>query len=330
MALSDSHKSDLLLVAVTLVAAVSWAFSKEAVLLMPPLLFMAMRFLMAGAILAFFARRQLPRLGLRQTLRGARVGLVFGSAMSCWVVGIWLGVNLGEAAFISSLSVVIVPAIARVFFKEPQPLSTWLAIPVAVCGLALLSLENGFRPEPGQMLFVVAALIFAMSYILTSRTANTRTVITRDGVQVVKERVPALPLTTLSMTTAGVLTAVISLLFEEWQPTFSNFTGPMFWWLVGSATIGTAFRFLLQTYAQSLSFNSHGVVILILEPVWVAMLAWVWFAQTMSPMQISGCGVILLALLINRWTVLSRVIRNWLRKSARARRISRIRAAHRR
>lgn len=330
MALSDSNKSDLLLVAVTLVAAVSWAFSKEAVLLMPPLLFMAMRFLMAGAILAFFARRQLPHMGLRQTLRGARVGLVFGSAMSCWVVGIWLGVNLGEAAFISSLSVVIVPAIARIIFKEPQPVSTWLAIPVAICGLALLSLENGFRPEPGQMLFVVAALIFAMSYILTSRTANTRTVVTRTGVQVIKEKVPALPLTTLSMTTAGILTAVISLLFEEWQPTFSNFTAPMFWWLVGSATIGTAFRFLLQTYAQSLSFNSHGVVILILEPVWVALLAWVWFAQTMSPMQIAGCGVILLALLINRWTVLSRTIRNWLRKSARARRISRIRAANRR
>ncbi|UZD67442.1 DMT family transporter [Marinobacter sp. AN1] len=329
MALSDSHKADLLLVFVTLLAAVSWAFSKEAVLLMPPLLFMAMRFLMAGAILAFFARHQLPRLGVRQMLRGARVGLVFGSAMSCWVMGIWLGVNLGEAAFITSLAVVIVPAIARIFFREPQPLNTWLAIPVAISGLALLSLENGFRPEPGQMLFVVAALIFAMSYILTSRTANTRTVVNASGEQVVKQKVPALPLTALSMTTAGVLTGLVSLIFEEWQPTFDNFTGPMFWWLVGSATIGTAFRFLLQTYAQSLSFNSHGVVILILEPVWVALLAWVWFSQTMSPTQLAGCCVILLALLINRWTVLARAIRNWLRKSARARRIARIRAANR-
>ena len=35
MALSDSHKADLLLVFVTLLAAVSWAFSNEAVLLMP-------------------------------------------------------------------------------------------------------------------------------------------------------------------------------------------------------------------------------------------------------------------------------------------------------
>lgn len=326
MALTNANKSDLLLVCVTLLAAVSWAFSKEAVLLMPPLLFMSLRFLMAGAILAFFARRHLPALGLQQLLRGARVGLVFGSAMSCWVMGIWLGVNLGEAAFIVSLAVVIVPVIARLFFREPQPLSTWVALPVSVCGLALLSLENGFRPEKGQLLFVVAAFVFATSYILTTRTANTRTVTGRDGQTVVKERVPALPLTALSMTTAGVLTGLISLIFEQWQATFANFTGMMFWWLFASATIGTACRFLLQTYAQSLSLHSHGVVILVLEPVWVALLAWGWFSQTMTPTQIAGCGVILLALLINRWTELSRSLRGWLRKSARARRIARIRS----
>jgi drug/metabolite transporter (DMT)-like permease len=326
MALSNTNKSDLMLVGVTLLAAFSWAFSKEAVLLMPPLMFMSLRFLLAGAILALLARRQLLRLGMVQLLRGARVGLVFGSAMSCWVMGIWLGVNLGEAAFIVSLAVVIVPVIARVFFREEQPLSTWLALPVSVCGLALLSLENGFRPEKGQLLFVVAAFIFATAYILTSRTANTRTVVNRSGESVVKERVPALPLTTLSMTTAGVLTGVISLFFEQWQATFSSFTGEMFWWLFASATIGTAFRFLLQTYAQSLSFHSHGVVILVLEPVWVALMAWAWFSQTMTPTQLAGCGVILLALLINRWTELSRSLRSWLRKSSRARRISRIRA----
>ncbi|WP_339799736.1 DMT family transporter [uncultured Marinobacter sp.] len=326
--MSNAHKSDLILILVTILAAASWAFSKEAVLLMPPLLFMSLRFLIAGAILACLARRQLIRLPLIQVLRGARVGLVFGSAMSLWVIGIWLGVNLGEAAFITSLAVVIVPVIARVLFKEQQPLSTWIALPVAVCGLALLSLENGFRPQTGQLLFALSALIFACSYMLTSRTANTRTVVNRQGERVQQERVAALPLTALSMTTAGLLTGVMSLMFESWQPTFSNFTGVLFWWLIASATIGTAFRFLLQTYAQSLAYNSHGVVLLILEPVWVAILAWFWFDQSMSATQVAGCGVILLSLLVNRWTVVSRALRNWLRKSARARRIARLRAAH--
>ena len=55
--MSDTHKSDLLLIVVTLFAAISWMFSKEAILLMPPLMFMAARFLIAGTVLAFFARR---------------------------------------------------------------------------------------------------------------------------------------------------------------------------------------------------------------------------------------------------------------------------------
>lgn len=51
----DSRKSDLLLVITTLLAAISWMFSKEAVLLMPPLMFMAGRFLIAGCGLIFTA-----------------------------------------------------------------------------------------------------------------------------------------------------------------------------------------------------------------------------------------------------------------------------------
>jgi len=159
--MSDAHKSDLLLVTVTLLAAISWMFSKEAVLLMPPLLFMALRFLVAGGFLAVIAWRPLTRLTADQLKRGVGVGLVFGIAMSFWVMGLFHATSMGEGAFITSLGVVIVPIIARLAFKEVQPASTWFAIPVAVAGLALLSLRNGFQPESGQIFFAVAATIFA-------------------------------------------------------------------------------------------------------------------------------------------------------------------------
>ncbi|MEP2604883.1 DMT family transporter, partial [Marinobacter sp.] len=147
MPLSNARKSDLLLVVVTLMAAISWIFSKEAVLLMPPLLFMAMRFLLAGSVLAFIARRPLRRLSADQFRRSVGVGLVFGIAMSFWVMGLFHATHVGEGAFLTSLGVVVVPVLARFIFREEQPVSTWFAIPVAVSGLALLSLKNGFRPE---------------------------------------------------------------------------------------------------------------------------------------------------------------------------------------
>ncbi|AZR42766.1 DMT family transporter [Marinobacter salarius] len=318
MPLSNTHKSDLLLVVVTLMAAISWIFSKEAVLLMPPLMFMALRFLLAGSVLAVIAWPSLKRLSLDQFKRSAGVGLVFGVAMSFWVMGLFHVTHIGEGAFLTSLGVVIVPVIARVIFQEAQPLSTWFAIPVAVGGLALLSLKNGFRPEIGQIFFVVAAFIFALYFTLNTRAANQRTVINHRGESVEKHRVPALPLTTIALLTVGTVTLTESVLLEPWTPTLENFSGILAGWVIASAVVGTAGRFLLQTYAQSLATHSHGVVILVLEPVWVALFAAGWFSESMSTTQLAGCGLIFLALLINRWGVLSKAIKGWARKQKTA------------
>jgi drug/metabolite transporter (DMT)-like permease len=311
--MSDAHKSDLLLVVVTLFAAISWMFSKEAVLLMPPLMFMAARFLIAGGILAFFARRSLMALSLDQVRRCVGVGLVFGTAMTCWVMGLFHGTSLGEGAFLTSLGVVIVPIIARLVFKEAQPASTWLAIPIAIAGLALLSLKNGFRPEAGQIFFVMAATIFALYFTLNTRAANQRTVVNRLGETVEKHRVPALPLTAIALLTVGLFTLIESAILEQWQPTLSDPDPLLIWWVLASAVIGTAGRFLIQTFAQSLSANSHGVVILVLEPVWVALFAAGWFGETMTSIQLAGCGLIFAALVVNRWAVLSKAIKEKLR-----------------
>jgi drug/metabolite transporter (DMT)-like permease len=73
--------------------------------------------------------------------------------------------------------------------------------------------------------------------------------------------------------------------------------------------LGSAARFLLQTHAQSLSNHSHGVVIMVVEPVWVALLAAGWFGETMSPVQLAGCGLIFASLLINR----ANLVRQWLK-----------------
>src|SRR5690554_5225862 len=304
--MSDAHKSDLLLVVVTLFAAFGWMFSKEAVLMMPPLMFMAARFLIAGSVLALIA---LPS----QFRRSIGVGAVFGIGMTCWIMGLYHAESMGEGAFLTSLGVVIVPVLARVVFGEAQPMSTWLAIPIAVAGLALLSLENGFKPDPGQLYFVVSAFIFALYFTLNTRAANQRTVVNKHGETIHKNRVPALPLTAVALLTVGLVTLVESAISEPWAPTLANPDPMLYVWILASAVVATAGRFLLQTYAQSLSVHSHGVVILVLEPVWVAIFAAAWFGESMTALQLAGCGLIFAALLVNRWGALSRAIKGLLK-----------------
>lgn len=308
MPLPSAYKADALLVLVTLIAAVSWMLSKEAVILMPPLLFMCLRFLLASLILAMAARGQLRKLDRAQLLRSLRVGIVFAGAMCCWVTGLAFGSHVGEGAFLTSLGVVLVPVVARLFFAEAVPRSTWLALPVAACGLALLSLDGGFQSEPGQLFFVAAAIIFALYFNLNMRAANTLQRIDRNGHRHEQQKVPALVLTTVVLATVGLITGMLSLILETWPTDRGQITGMMVLWVVLSATLGTALRFFLQTYAQSLSVQSHGVVIMVLEPMWTALFAGFWFAETMTLVQGLGCGLIFLSLLLNRWRAVRRLL----------------------
>lgn len=300
---SNAVKADVLLVVVTLLAAISWMFSKEAVLLMPPLLFVAMRFLLAGVMLAMAGYSQLQAMNWDQYRQSVMVGLVFGMAMSCWIMGLHFGTHIGEGAFLTSLGVVLVPVIVRLLFKEGSPVSTWLALPIAAFGLALLSLKDGFKIELGQVFYVSAAIIFALFYAMNTRAVNRRLISENNGEAVYSEKVPALALTAITLTCVGLLAAVLSLVLEPWQAGFEQFSLTLAAWILASAVIGTAARFFIQTYAQSLSTHSHGVVIMVAEPVWTASLAALWFCETMLPMQFVGCAFILIALLVNRWAV---------------------------
>lgn len=309
MKFRGSASADLMLVGVTLLAAISWIFSREAVLIMPPLFFMALRFLLAAALLGAFAHRELRQLNAAALRRGMGAGLVFGTGMCLWVMGIFHGTHVGEGAFLTSLGVVLVPILAFLVFGERAPRSTWMALPVAAAGLALLSLKHGFRPEAGQLFYLSSAVVFAFYFSFSTRVANAQSQVNAHGETVQIAPVPPLALTTVVLFCVGLMTLVLTMAFEPWQATLQHFRPAMAGWIVISALLGTAARFLLQTYAQSLSPNTNGVVIMVLEPVWVAMLAMLWFGESMGAQQLIGCGLIFAALLINRMAAL----RGWLK-----------------
>ena len=302
-------QSDLLLIAVTLVAAISWMFSKEAIALMPPLLFMGLRFLLAAVFLACLGSRQLRQLTREHVLRSARVGIVFGIGMLFWVLGLAHSESMGEGAFLTSLGVLLVPIVARVFFAEPVPRSTWLAIPVALLGMAMLSLAHGFAVSAGQLYYLIAAVALAVFFTLNTRAAtiSMRRASARQAAAAMTA-VDPLALTIIALTSVGLVTLLCSMLFETALLPAVQWSFDVFFWLFASAIVGTAARFWLQTYAQSLTTQTSGAVMLILEPIWVALFAALWFGETLATLQLMGCVMIFLALLVNRWQMLRSII----------------------
>lgn len=276
-------KADLLLLGVTLLAAAGWIFSKEALDGLPPLLFIGSRFLLAGLLLLPFAWPSLAKRRPAQFRGALGVGLVFAAAIAFWVLGLAHASHLGESAFINSLGILLVPVMARLLFGDRPPKTTWIALPVAVVGLACLSLERGFQLEASQWLFLAAATLFALLFNLNSRVVR---------------HLPALPLTAIQLIVVGLVLTALSALSEPWP---NRLGGDTLAWLAASVLLASTLRFFLQVYAQGLTTPSHAAVIMMLEGVWTAILAALWFGETMTTWQVLGCGLIFAALLINRW-----------------------------
>jgi len=292
---SNHLKADLLLVLTTLLAGAGWIFSKEAVAGLAPLLFMALRFSLAGAILIVLRPRMLFELSAQQWRSGLLVGVCFGIAMVFWVLGLDLANAIGVGAFLSGLGVVMVPLLGLLFGERPGR-HAYMALPWVVAGLACLSLDSEFAIGVGEFCFLGSAVFLALAFILNSRAAA---------------RMPTLPLTAIQLLVTGGMTFLSSLLSES-----QDFAQPLsIWgWFLASVLLATSLRFSLQTRAQGLAPASHAAIIMTLEPIWAALLAALWLGERMSLLQLAGCGLIFLAMLINRWPA----VRYWWRSGRHA------------
>lgn len=284
----SAMKSDGWLILVTLFAALGWVFSSEALVGMTPLLFVGTRFLLAGVILAVPGWGALRQLSAQDWRYALLTGAVMGLALSLWIMGLALAENLGIGAFLTSLGVVFIPIVGKLLFGASTTRSTWVAMAVALLGLACLRLEGGFALSASDVFFLLAALVFSVHFNLNTRFAA---------------RIPALPMTAVQLTLTGLVALTLAVLLEP----APNWPGlDILGWLAASVLIATCLRFWLQVKAQGLATASHAAVIMTLEPVWAALLGLLWFGQQMTALQLLGCVMIFSALLVSRWRVLLR------------------------
>ncbi|WP_428240186.1 DMT family transporter [Gynuella sp.] len=283
MSSSDHLKADVLLVVTTIVAAFGWMFSKSALEGFSPLLFMGLRFSGAAMVLLVVGGYgSLQMLSKAQWRAGMLAGSLFAVAMMFWVMGLHFAEHIGVGAFLNSLGVVLVPVFG-LFFGERPSLPAWLSLPVVAAGMACLSLDSEFVMGLGELCFLAAAAFFSVSFILLSRASA---------------GMPTIALTTIQLMLAGGMSLLVSAVFEDWQ-----LDQPLnIWvWLLASVLIATSLRFFIQIRAQGMAPASHAAIIMTLEPVWTAILAAWWLNDQMSGLQLLGCSLIFLAMLIARW-----------------------------
>lgn len=283
------YKGEIALLIGTILAAAGWFFSKTALAEFPPVAFIAVRFVVAALIFFPFAYSSIRKLTQVQKLKAAAVGIFFTGNLISWIVALNVSNQLGEGAFVMSLSLLIAPLISWVIFRHKPAILFWFALPTAILGLYfLMAGENGLHISTEHRLFLIAAGSLALYYVLLNQFAKD---------------MPPMALTTIMLFVVGAICSIYSFFTESWtiQVTASGWLA-----LFSSVLIATNLRFLLQTIGQRYCNIANSALIMLLEPVWILAFSVLFLTETVTFGKGAGCLLILSSLVIYRLPMLIR------------------------
>ena len=258
----------------------------------PPLLFLALRYGVAAAVLLLLARGRPRTPGLLRD--SAVVGLLLAFGIGTQLVG-QLFTTASKAAFITGLSVPLT-AVAAWLLHRQVPSGTNLAgLGLAAGGFALMSWPAGAtRLDPGDLLVFLTALVYAV-------------IIVELGVASPKHDVRAYSAGQIVFAFLGVLAGRLLLtpflgrpeafFAAEGRPL--AFTPTLVLAILWMGLLASVVTSLVQTWAQARMPAVHAAVIFALEPVFTALFAALTLGERLSPREWWGGALVLLGIVVS-------------------------------
>jgi drug/metabolite transporter (DMT)-like permease len=282
--LAARSRTELLAFLALLVMTAAWGSTffliKDVVTRIPVADLLAIRFAIASMALALIAA---PRLRLSRTvlIYGSLLGLLYGSAQILQTAGL-AHTAASVSGFVTGLYVVLTPLLTALLLRRRIPRLTWLAAILATVGLGVLAL-HGFALGYGELLTLVAAVIYAGHIVALGRFST--------------------PETTLSLSLVQLIVITLVSAVAAWWPTTGSGAGIQLpnsaadWLIVlYLALIASAMTMVLQTWAQAHIEPSRAAVIMAMEPVWAAAFAVALGGETITLSMIIGGLAILSAM----------------------------------
>lgn len=192
----------------------------------------------------------------------------------------------GNAGFITSMYVVLIPITLLIFWKEKPHWMSILAVGIAGMGAFLLSTGGKFEIHAGDVLELLGALFWTFHVIILGKFAS---------------KFEAMSFSVGQLFVCGILNLGFGV--------FAESPMPFDWSLIG-AIVYTAFFSLglcytLQVWAQRHSPPADAALILSLESVFAVLSGWLLLNEKLAAIQIFGCILIFVAVFLSQfkeWT----------------------------
>lgn len=276
-----SRRTSLLATLVLLAMTASWGSTffliKDLLDRVPTLDFLAIRFAIAGLVMAAVAPRALMRLSAESRRRAVVLGGVYGVAQLLQTSGL-AETPASVSGFITGMYVVCTPLLAAVLLRTRITALAWAAVALATTGLGVLTLD-GLSVGYGEAITLVAAVLYALHIVALGAWANAREAL---GISIVQL----------------LVIAVICLVATAPDGVVLPSTGADWLSIVYMALVAGALALIGQTWAQAHLPPTRSAIVMSMEPVFAAFFAVLLGGESVTGRMVTGGLLVLAAMLV--------------------------------
>jgi drug/metabolite transporter (DMT)-like permease len=188
----------------------------------------------------------------------------------------------GNAGFITSLYVVLVPFALFFIWREKPHWMSIVAVVLAGMGAFLLSTGGRFEVKPGDALELIGALFWTFHVIVLGKYAS---------------KFEALSFSAGQLIVCGLLNLGVGIVVEPMM----SFSGQLMFAIAYTALFSLGLCYTLQVWAQRHSPPADAALILSLESVFAVLSGWLLLNEKLVFIQIFGCVLIFVAVVLSQF-----------------------------
>jgi len=282
--MSRSLKAHLLLLAATFVWGSTFIVIKSALSDATPLVFNAVRMVIASLVLCAIFFRQLRALPVGALRAGFEIGTLMWLGYEFQTAGL-LYTSASKSAFLTGVSVVLVPLLLAILWRRHINRYTLAGVATAFIGLYLLCVPHAqglslTSLNRGDLLTLACAIAFAFQIIVLGRRA---------------QHFGFAQLVPVEIAVCAIWMLVSIPIAEPHG--HIRFNLPMLWALGVTAMLGTVGCFIVQAWAQRFTPPTHTALIFSLEPVFAGLTSYVLIGERLGQRALLGAALILVGVL---------------------------------
>lgn len=275
-----SIAAELGIVLVTMIWGSSFVVVKNATDTVPVATMIAVRFGVAAIFLSFIFFKRLKKLTRSDIKCGLLIGLENFLAFQLQTVGVKY-TTAGNNAFLTAVYCVIVPFLYWAIKKQKPRFFHLIAAGLCMTGVGLLSIQNDFTMNFGDLLSVSCGLFFALQIVTIS-------ILTEKNDPI---------LLCITQSAATALFALPVALLTETIPSSLPTSSVLF--LLYLALIGTMLTTVLQNVSQKYISPSKASLIMTLESVFGTVCGIIFLHESFTPRSFGGFALIFMAILLS-------------------------------